>query len=193
MPLRLTLICHGATAATRRSTFPANEPLERPPAVGDRRLRGLLRRVDRACTSPALRARQTAMALGLEAEQEPAVRDMDYGRWAGRTLMEVQADEPGDLRATLEDPHAAPHGGESQAELLMRISDWLAGLSAGSGHVAVVTHAAVVRAALLTALDAPLHAFWRVDVPPLSLTDLRHDGRRWAVRGVGIPLTVAED
>ncbi|KGM30735.1 histidine phosphatase, partial [Inquilinus limosus MP06] len=28
MPTRLTLICHGATAATRSGAFPADEPLE---------------------------------------------------------------------------------------------------------------------------------------------------------------------
>jgi broad specificity phosphatase PhoE len=63
--------------------------------------------------SPALRASQTADALKLDATVEPMLRDCDYGRWTGRALDEVQAQEPEAVTEWLRNPMAAPHGGES--------------------------------------------------------------------------------
>jgi broad specificity phosphatase PhoE len=52
------------------------------------------------------------------------------------------------------------------------------------GRAIAVTHAGVVKAAVVHALGAPPAAFWRVDVTPLALTELHaHDGR-WTVARV---------
>src|SRR3984957_7735131 len=113
MTPRLKLICHASTAALRTSAFPANEPLD---VQGRQKLAGLPHRThyaDRYLTSPALRAVQTAEALKLAARVEPMLRDCDYGRWTGRALDEVQAEEPEAVAEWLRDPQAAPHGGES--------------------------------------------------------------------------------
>lgn len=182
MSQRLTLICHGATVATRRAAFPADEPLDEGALGGAAALGGRLRRADRALTSPLLRARQTAAALSLDARAEPALRDLDCGRWAGRSLAEIAAAEPAGVAAWLRDPGAAPHGGEALSSLLPRVAAFLRSAGGAGGHTVAVTHAAVIRAAVLHVLDAPADAFWRIDVDPLSVTDLRHDGRRWALR-----------
>ncbi|MGK9167283.1 histidine phosphatase family protein [Inquilinus limosus] len=182
MPTRLTLICHGATAATRSGSFPDDEPLEARALAEAVALRPVLRRADRAWTSPALRARQTAAALGLEAVDEPTLRDCDYGRWARRRLEEVQREEPQGVAAWLADPDAAPHGGESLSALLRRAAAWLDARAGDGGHGIAVTHAAVIRAAVLHALGAPALSFWRLDIAPLSATELSHDGRRWVWR-----------
>lgn len=184
MSQRLTFISHGATAATQRAAFPADEPLEEPALVQAASLRDRLRRADRALTSPLLRARQTAEALCLDAREEPALRDLDHGRWAGRALGEIEAAEPGAVQAWLHDAGAAPHGGEAVSDLLLRVAAWMGGYGGETGHTVIVTHAAVIRAAILHVLDAPAGSFWRVDVAPLSVTDIRHDGRRWALRAV---------
>jgi broad specificity phosphatase PhoE len=82
------------------------------------------------------------------------------------------------------DPDAAPHGGESLAALLARIGEWLAAQARLDGTAIAVTHAGVVKAAVVTALDAPTSAFWRIDVSPTSITELHaHDGR-WTVTRV---------
>ena len=125
MPTRLTLICHGATASTRSGAFPADEPLEERALMRAHALRPAIRRADRAWSSPAQRARQTAAALGLDAVDEPALRDVDHGRWAGRRLETVQAEEPEGVVAWLSDPDAAPHGGETLSALLGRAGAWL--------------------------------------------------------------------
>lgn len=187
--LRLTLVCHGATAASRRALFsPAEEPLEAAALAQAEGLGPVLRNVDRALASPLLRARQTAAALCLDARADADLADLDCGRWAGRGVAEVQKEEPEALAAWLTDADAAPHGGETRAGLGARVGGWMRRQEAGRGHLAAVTHAAVIRAAVLRVLDAPPDAFWRIDVAPLTLTDLRFDGRRWALRALGAPL-----
>jgi broad specificity phosphatase PhoE len=185
MPGRLTLICHGATSATRAAAFPLDEPLEDGVLEQARMLRPVLRRWDRAVTSPALGARQTADALSPDACVHPALRDCDYGRWRGRKLADIQADHPAEVAAWLSDPDAAPHGGESLLSLMRRVSDWMADRLHDDCHMIAVTHAAVIRAAVIGVLGAPTQSFWRIDVEPMSLVDLRSDKRRWALRVPG--------
>jgi broad specificity phosphatase PhoE len=186
MPGRLTLICHGATAATRASAFPLDEPLEDGAVEQARALGPALRRWDRAVTSPALGARQTADVLSLDARVHPALRDCDYGHWGGRRLADIQAAHPTEVAAWLSDLGAAPHGGESLLALMRRVSDWVADRLLDEGHTVAVTHAAVIRAAVIGVLNAPPEAFWRIDVAPLSVVDLRSDKRRWVLRVPGL-------
>jgi broad specificity phosphatase PhoE len=186
MPGRLTLICHGATVATRASAFPLDEPLADGVAEQARALSPALRRWDRAATSPALGARQTADALSLDARVHPALCDCDYGCWRGRRLADIQAAHPAEVAAWLSDLDAAPHGGESLLALMRRVSDWLADRQQDDGHTIAVTHAAVIRAAVIGVLGAPPESFWRIDVAPMSVVDLRSDKRRWVLRVPGL-------
>jgi broad specificity phosphatase PhoE len=49
-----------------------------------------------------------------------------------------------------------------------------------------VTHAGVVKAAVVHALGAPVMSFWRLDVAPLGITELHaHDGR-WTVARLNV-------
>ena len=66
MNVRLILISHASTSAVREVAFPADEPIDPQGQAKASALAGELRRVDAAWTSPALRATQTATALGLE-------------------------------------------------------------------------------------------------------------------------------
>jgi broad specificity phosphatase PhoE len=174
MSMRLTLIAHGVTTATRAAAFPQDEPVEAralsSAAVSGQRLR----RADRAWTSPALRARQTAAALSLDAVVNPSLRDCDYGRWAGRMLTDVQIEEPAGVAAWLSDAEATPHGGESLSDLFRRVSAWMNECIREEGHTIAVT-------AILHVLHAPARSFWRIDIEPLSVTKLRGDGTRWTL------------
>lgn len=185
MVRRLTLICHGATAATRAGAFSDDEPLEAKALAAAGALNGHGGRVDRALVSPALRARQTAHAMGLVAVEDADLRDWDAGGWRGRSLAALQAEAPAALALWRADPAAAPHGGESLNMLLERVAGWLDHVDMAGGHVVAVTHAAVVRAVVLAVLKAPPAAFWHLDVLPLSRTDLRTEGSRWTLRAFG--------
>ncbi|PSJ63120.1 histidine phosphatase family protein [Pseudaminobacter soli (ex Li et al. 2025)] len=184
---RLTLICSGITHGVRKSGFPSDEPLEKRSVKLAQALRDHLADADRALCGPALRARQTAELLGLSATVRQDLRDQDYGIWSGKTLVEIEKDQPEAIAAWLTDPAFAPKGGESIDDVAERAAAFLDEMRAAPGHVIAVIHAAVVRAAILNVLSAPLTAFWRIDVPPLSVTDLRCDGRRWVLRAHGLP------
>jgi broad specificity phosphatase PhoE len=184
---RLTLIRHAPSDATRRSAFPVDERLDARALEEARALAPQLGRFDAAWTGPALRAGETAEALGLHATVASELDECDFGSWRGRTLAELHADDPAAVAAWMEDPAAAPHGGESLLELLERVRGWLDARAGDGSRTVAVTHAGVIRAAVVCALEAPPLAFWRLDVAPLSRTVLHaHDGR-WTVRGVNLP------
>jgi broad specificity phosphatase PhoE len=185
MTARLDLLAHGASAATRAARFPDDEALE-VSAVGPLgALSGRLRPYAQVLTAPSRAARETAQALGFDAEVEMALSDCDYGRWRGLASKDVAEREPDGFAAWLGDLKAAPHGGESFAALIERIGDWLAQALARDGATLAVTHASVVRAAIVNALGAGSAAFWRIDVAPLSLARLSGHAGRWNVVALG--------
>jgi len=184
---RLTLIRHASTQAVRRAAFPLDEPLD---AGGQQAAAALAGRAGRgeALCSPALRARATAQALGLDATPVPALHECDFGAWAGRSLAEIHAEEPEATAAWMADVDACPHGGESLAAFTARVGRWLDGQAASDGRAVAVTHGGVVKAAVVRALGAPPETLWRIDASPLRRTELHaHDGR-WTVACVNAEL-----
>jgi broad specificity phosphatase PhoE len=182
---RLILLCHASTAATRGSSFPADEPLDEHGKISAAALAGRLPNADRWLTAPESRTRQTAKALGFDAAVEPAVRDCDYGAWRGRSFDDVHKCEPEAVAAWLRDPAAMPHGGESVLSLMQRVADWLLGEKVHHRRSIVVTHSAVIRAAIVHAIGAPPRSFWRIDIAPLSITRLSGDCDRWNLASSG--------
>jgi broad specificity phosphatase PhoE len=181
--LRVLLLRHGPTPSTASATFGDD---------GELTQRGLqqavaldLPRVHRVVRSPALIAASTAAALELdeEAERDSRLADWDPGRWRGRTLDDLAESEPAGVAAWLGDPAAAPHGGESLDDVLARTAAWLDWAAGLDDTVLAITHAAIVRAAVVAVLGAAPSAFWALDVAPLALTELRHRDGRWHLRG----------
>jgi broad specificity phosphatase PhoE len=182
---RLLLVRHAATSATRAAAFGADEPLdERGHADAASLAARLPGRFELLC-SPALRCVQTAAAAGLGAPLlVDALAECDFGDWAGRSLADLHETDPSSVAAWMSDPDARPHGGESLRAFAARAAGWLDAQSALDGRAVAITHGGVVKAAVVHALGAPLEAFWRVDVSPLSITELHaHDGR-WTVTRV---------
>lgn len=179
MAERLLLVRSAATAATRRAVFAGDEPLDAAGARAAARLAPALGRSDVTLVGPALRARQTAEAAGLDAKPDRDLDALGAGSWGGLELAEVGASDPLALRAWLQDPDARPPGGESRTELCGRVARFLECAGELPGTVVAVTHASVVRAAVVLALGAPPRAFWRVDVAPASITELRPRESGW--------------
>jgi len=167
------------TAALRTGRFPLDEPLENTARLAAQRTVTAVRSPERTLSDTTLRTTQTAQALGLHPTTEPAVADLDLGAWAGTPLGDLPGDQ---LAAWTTDPSATPHGGESVRDLLDRVGAWLRTAAVLPGRTVVVTHPAVVRAVLLTALQALPESFWRIDVPPLPSTSLHARGDRWTLR-----------
>ncbi len=186
--MRLKLLCHASTAAVRDAAFPADEPLDAfGAAEAGGRLETRARRGSLFDQPGAARPADGGVA-GPDAHVEPALRDCDYGRWTGRTLAELEAEEPQAVAEWLRAPEAAPHGGESLLALIERVANWLDAQRQTKGATLAVTHASVIRAAIVYALGAGPQSFWRIDVAPLSLTRLSGNGGRWTLASVG-PMT----
>ncbi|NEB75543.1 histidine phosphatase family protein, partial [Streptomyces sp. SID14478] len=81
-------------------------------------------------------------------------------------------------------------GGESVTQVCARVAGWLDGVPGGAGRLVAVVEPDVVRAAVVHATGAPLAAFWRLDVAPLTVTELSGRLGRWNVR-LGRPLDAA--
>jgi broad specificity phosphatase PhoE len=182
---RLLLVRHGSTGATRASAFPADEGLDERGHAAARALGGVLGRppADVLC-SPSRRCRETAAAAGVASPTiDPALAECDFGTWSTRTLADLHAEDGDAVVAWMTDPDAVPHGGESLSGFARRVAGWLDGQARLTGRALAVTHGGVVTAAVVHALQAPLAAFWRIDVGPLTLTELHcHDGRWTLVR-----------
>jgi broad specificity phosphatase PhoE len=179
MTTRVLLISHAATAATRLTAFPSDEPLATTGSTDP------LPHVHRALSGPEQRCRQTAGMLGLEPTIEPRLRDCDYGRWRGRTLDSLSSEEPEAVRDWLTDPAAAPHGGESTVDLIGRVGGWLDELFAERGRVVAVTHPSVIKAAVVHAVRGTPESFWRIDIAPLSRTGLSGRSPVWTLHSLG--------
>ncbi|MEU6548987.1 histidine phosphatase family protein [Streptomyces sp. NPDC046915] len=183
MTIRLTLVCGHTTNGTADTVFGhgalRDDDLPEAGAV----LSATPLRTP-TVRSPSNCCALTAAALGLETTVDPALRDIDYGTWRGRTMAEVAAADPYGLSAWLTDPDAAPHGGESVRQLCHRVAHWLNSLPHRTGGTVAVAEPAVVKALLVHALSAPARAFWRIEAPPLYIVSLMRRDDGWSVRPV---------
>lgn len=136
-------------------------------------LTGWLGRNGTTVTSPAARCRVTGAPV------EVLLRAWDLGDWTGLPLADIP-----DLPAWRSDPSYAGHGGESLRALLDRAHTLLGRWHNDQSRLAAVTHGAVVRAALVVALQAPWQTFWDLDVAPNGVTELHSSGPGWRVTRV---------
>lgn len=183
MTIRLTLVCGHTDDVNADTVFGHGAPRDRDPhETGAARPAAPFR--PPTVRSPSGCCARTAAALGLETTVEPALRDIDYGTWRGRTMAEVAAADPHGYSAWLTDPDAAPHGGESVRQLCHRAAHWLNSLPHLTGGAVAVVEPTVVKALLVHALSAPARAFWRIEAPPLYIVSLMRRADVWTVRPV---------
>jgi broad specificity phosphatase PhoE len=133
--------------------------------------------LDALHTSPMQRCRETATALETACEfsavVDPAADEVDFGGWTGRPFMELEGD-PLWQSWNHDRDHAAAPGGETMECVLARVVALLDELRARHRHgrVAVVTHAEIVRTAVLHVLGMPMQAYDRLEISPASITTL---------------------
>ncbi|GLP70217.1 phosphoglycerate mutase [Streptomyces sp. TUS-ST3] len=190
MTSRVTFISPATNPSLRQARFDdSRTPLDDAGRAQARAAAGTLRPADRVVSSPGVRCRETAAALGLaDAEEVAELAGLGVGRWRGRTLDEVSAAEPDAVAQWLADPASAPpHDGESVQALCLRIGRWLDSMGEVDGRTVAVVEPDVVRAVVVRVLGAPVAAFWRADVAPLTATEISGRSGRWNLR-MGHPL-----
>ena len=105
-------------------------------------------------SSPLLRCVQTCECLGLDGPHiESRLAEMDWGRWEGRSLAELRAEQGAAMQAN-EDRgfDFRPEQGESPREVLARVMPWLAELAGAAESAVAVTHRGVIRVLMAHAL-----------------------------------------
>jgi broad specificity phosphatase PhoE len=173
MAQRVLVVAHAPTSATRALVF--GESGELLP-VEIRRLSG---RIAHWASGPEEACQATAVRLGGTAEAIQDLRGCDFGTWAGRALIDVASEDPGGLDAWLRDPYAAPHGGETIAELITRVGRVLDDHEWPDGRSVVVVTALVARALLVHALGATPQVILHIDMAPLSRALISRSQQTW--------------
>lgn len=117
----------------------------------------------RLISSPSARCRVLAEgvagALGLAAEIDPRLLELDFGAWEGRLWAEIPRTESDPWA---QDPlRRAPPGGERFLDLQARVAAALLGLD----NAVIVTHAGVIRAAQILANQATFDQAFAQVVP----------------------------
>lgn len=140
-------------------------------------------------TSPRQRTRQTAAAIaaasGCEVMTSDALDELDFGRWSGRSFAELAEDSDWQHwnahRASASTP-AGEHMVDVQARVLNQLHELRHDFP--GRVIVIVSHAEVIRAALMHWLDAPLSGYQRLAIDPASYSTVSIGD--WGVRINGI-------
>ena len=178
MAQRLLLVAHAPTAQTLALMFgSAGEPH----TEDVRRLNG---RVASWFSGPEQACQATALCLGSEAEPIAELRECDFGSWTGGTLADVAFQDAPALDSWLHDPYAAPHGGESLADLINRVGQALDDHPWPQGRSVIVVTPLVARAAAVHALGAQPEMIFRIDLAPLGRVQISRCDQIWRLQGL---------
>jgi broad specificity phosphatase PhoE len=196
----LLLARHAAVGPEAAGRYLGRTDLPLGPAA-DAQIRDLAARLApfrpaRCLASPLRRAADTAARLapplGLTVETDRDLREIDFGRWDGRTFDQIVASDP-ELVARWDaaDPAFAFPEGEAMGTFLGRVARAAERLAAlPEDRVLVVTHGGVVRGLLCRLLGLSIERYlaFRIDPASLAVVELAPVESRNAdgTRGAGV-------
>ena len=168
----LVFIRHAPTAWNEAGRIQGRRDIPLSPvgraALSRRRLPGPSGARWRWVSSPLLRARQTAEALGAAGlEIEPRLSEMDWGEWEGRSLPSLREE----LGEAMHENEARgldfeTPAGDSPRRVQTRLRAWLVSIAGADRPVVAVSHKGVGRALLALAIGwdmkdkAPVRLRW---------------------------------
>jgi broad specificity phosphatase PhoE len=129
-------------------------------------------------SSPRERTQETAKAIadasGLDTvETADELDEIDFGPWSGKTFEELDRDDTwrrwNSVRALARTP-----GGETMLDVQTRILRLIErlGLRHADGRLVLVSHADVIKTAVIHVLGMPLDAWQRFEISPASITTI---------------------
>ncbi|WP_424813232.1 histidine phosphatase family protein [Roseococcus sp. YIM B11640] len=121
----------------------------------------------RVVTSPARRARWPAALLarrrGLPLEIEPRVAERDFGAWEGMSWDSIWQAEGDAMNGMIDAPGSfRPGGGETTAELALRVLDWWRGIP--DEPILVIAHGGPIAALAGSLRNLPVRE-WLGQIP----------------------------
>ena len=145
-------------------------------------LRAAVGAFDHLWISPALRCRQTALALWPDqvGQFDARLWEQDFGEWEGVAFADLP--DLGPLSAVDLATHCPP-GGESFAVLCERVFAVLTDAANLGGRVVIVAHAGPIRSGLALALGS-VPTGLAFQIAPMSLTRIIASGGHWSIAGV---------
>jgi probable phosphoglycerate mutase len=171
-PVRLLLARHGQTEWHSDNRYVSRTDIGLT-ETGREQARTLARRAERekvnlVLSSPLgralLTAKPAAAACNLEPETDERLRELDFGEWEGRTLVEIREEDPESVnRFEASAQHGFP-GGEPLHEGADRVLEVFADLSRSHAGetVLVVAHNTLLRLALCRMLGVELGQYRRL-------------------------------
>jgi broad specificity phosphatase PhoE len=184
-PTRLLLLRHGQTELSVGRRYSGHGDPELT-ALGHAQAAGAARRlaargdVEAVLTSPLRRARQTAAAVadatGAPLVEREGLIETDFGAWEGLTFAEARDRDPELHGRWLGSHDVAPPGGESFAQVALRVAaerDAILAEHAG-GTVVVVTHVTPIKMLLRDALAAGPELLYRLHLDLASLSEAHY-------------------
>ncbi|MDE0445897.1 MAG: histidine phosphatase family protein [Spirochaetaceae bacterium] len=185
---RWYLVRHGETAWNRESRFQgqADPPLN---DAGRTQARAVAKRLAgvsfaAAYASDLGRVTQTAAAVArgreLRVTELAELREKGFGEWEGLTYREAEARDPEHyrriFRAPTYDEDTAPPGGESDLQMLGRVSGVARRLRDEHGgrdeNVLIVGHGGSLCALIVSLLGLPSRAIWRFRIANCGLAQV---------------------
>ena len=182
------LIRHGETAWNRESRFQgqADPPLN---DAGRAQARAVAKRLAgvsfaAAYASDLRRVTETAAAVArgreLRVTELAELREKRFGEWEGLTYQEAEARDPARyrriFRAPAYDGATAPPGGESDLQMLRRVSEAAGRLRDAHGgrdqNVLIVGHGGSLCALIVSLLGLPGRAIWRFRLSNCGLSQV---------------------
>ena len=184
MAVKLFLLRHGRTGMSGRYVGSSDVPMSQEGEEQIQSLRYLLAResFDRVLCSPMLRCRRTLELLELDCpvEFDPDLREIDFGRWEGKTFQEIagQDSELVSKWAEWSDDFSFPEG-EKLIDFLGRVEKIRRKIPAdGSEKILLISHGGIIRGLICAFLGLPpeKHLLFRVSKGAYSVLDIYDKG-----------------
>jgi len=177
------LLRHGETPLSTERRFAGrgdipltDEGLRQAAAAADRlAARG---GIDVIVTSPLRRTRQTAEAVaratGVPLVADDGLVETDFGEWEGMTTAEASQRWPEEVSAWMHSVDVAPPGGESFADVILRVNAALDRLLAEYQFrtLLLVSHVSPIKIAACRAMLAPPATLFRIQLDVASLCEI---------------------
>jgi len=165
----LALLRHGPTAANREHRLQgrADTPLDQAGRAAVARWRLPSETTEyRWLTSPLRRCVETASLLGLAAEIEPLLIEMDWGDWEGQALPQLRHVSPEVVGLEALGLDLQPPGGETPRSVQERLSPLFREIASSHRNTGGISHKGIIRATLSLATGwdmrakAPIRLAW---------------------------------
>ncbi|HEY9755394.1 MAG TPA: histidine phosphatase family protein [Oculatellaceae cyanobacterium] len=175
------LIRHGHTGATEQGVLYSDPAAELTDAGRQQALKAghwmVEHGIDVLLSSSSKRVTTSAEiiseVISVSLQTVNDLNEWHVGEWEGRAYVDIKAEDPELYKAWVNDPILnKPPGGESIADVCKRTELKLQELIAAheGKKIALVTHAGIIRSAIVSALHMNVRDFWRVVIPVGSVS-----------------------